>query len=125
MHCNLNSQVFRWSYNLAVREILENHKMSDFDSRPGKKPRLLQVEQKVSFMDLPFEAMSYLQTMFKRKRRRSESEESPNVGKHTKIDQNPLLNPPKIHNHNPARIDTDNLEAYQYTLYMSQRNPLD
>merc|ERR1712096_270256 len=89
------------------------HKMGDLDSRPSKKAKVLPVEQKVSFMDLPFEAMSYMQSMFKRKRRRSESDESPNIGKQTKVDPDPLPNPPKMHNHRPARPDTDNLGAYQ------------
>eukprot|EP00090_Calanus_glacialis_P032103 TRINITY_DN53262_c0_g1_i1.p1 TRINITY_DN53262_c0_g1~~TRINITY_DN53262_c0_g1_i1.p1 ORF type:complete len:101 (-),score=29.15 TRINITY_DN53262_c0_g1_i1:169-471(-) len=100
--------------------------MGDIDTRPSKKQKLLPVEQKVSFMDLPYEAMSYLQSMFiKRKRSRSESEESPNVGKHTRVDPEPLASPPRIHNHKPARVDTDNMSAYQYMVYMNQRNSLD
>ena len=99
--------------------------MGDLDSRPAKKQKVLPAEQKVSFMDLPFEAMSYLQTIFKRKRRRSESEESPNIGKHTRVDPDPLPTPPKMHNHKPARADTNNVNAYQYMVYMNQRNSLD
>ena len=47
----------------------------DVDYRvPGEQCKDGSSDQKVSFMDIPLEAMSYLQNMFKRKRSRSGSE---------------------------------------------------
>ena len=64
--------------------------------------------------------------MFKRKQSRSESEESPNVGKHTRVDPEPLANPPKNHNHKPVRVDdTENMAAYQIMVFMHRRNSPD
>merc|ERR1711892_1012855 len=111
---------------LGLQDFLSESKvMGDMDSRPTKKQKVLPKEQKVSFMELPFDAMDYLQSMFKRKRNRSESDESPHVEKQTRADPDPLPKPPKMHNHQPAKVDTDNMAAYQYMIYMNQRSSLD
>ena len=98
----------------------------DVDSRVlSDKRKVESSDQRVSFMDIPREAMNYLQSMFKRKRNNSGSEESQKEGKHSRLDHNSIPTPPGINNYRETNLETEHMASYQYMIYMSERNPLD